>query len=90
MIDNSDDNNVYTVNRTPKPWIVLENNGAARSPGIYHFDSREEAEAFAKAEQVSWDEEYREWCRREAEYERRNSEPGQRVFSHLQSLGNSC
>jgi hypothetical protein len=32
----------YTVERARKPWIVIENNGAARPPGIYHFDSREE------------------------------------------------
>ena len=56
----SDDNKVYTVEHTPKPWIVVENNGAAWPPGIYHFDRREEAEAFAKAEQTRWDEEYRE------------------------------
>ena len=31
-----------------------------------------QAEAYAKAEQASWDEECREWRRREAEYERRN------------------
>jgi hypothetical protein len=74
MIDNSDDNNVYTVSRTPKPWIVVENNGAAWPPGIYHFDSREEAESFAKAEQARWDERYR----RIAEDERRNETAQQR------------
>ena len=62
----------YTVERARKPWIVMENNGAAWPPRIHHFDSREAAEAYAKAEQASWDEECREWRRREAEYERRN------------------
>jgi hypothetical protein len=66
----------YTVERARKPWIVIENNGAARPPRIHHFDTREAAAAFAKAEQTRWDEEYREWCRRTAEDERRNSEPG--------------
>ena len=74
MTDNSDDNKVYTV----KDAQALDCGGerAARPPEIYHFDSREEAEAFAKAEQARWDDEYREWCRRTAEYERRNSDRG--------------
>jgi hypothetical protein len=77
MTDKSDDTSLcterYTVERVRKPWIVVENNGAARPPRIHHFDTREAAEAFAKAEQARWDEEYREWIRRTAEDERRNT-----------------
>jgi hypothetical protein len=54
----------FIVKRAPKPWIVVE----TYEGRVYHFETRKEAEAFAKAEQANWDQEYRDWCRREVEY----------------------
>jgi hypothetical protein len=54
----------FIVKRSPKPWVVVDNTHDGR---IHHFDSQQEAEAFAKAEQAKWDEEMRNWYRRMAE-----------------------
>jgi hypothetical protein len=61
----------FMVKRTPKPWVVIERT-VHDSGRVYHFETRAEAEAFAKAEQAEWDEEYRKYLRQEAEWEEIN------------------